>query len=164
LDDRGRVLKQPPHISCQLRVYNWPRLTPLCMMLSLGPVIHGFYDMYVSFDAFGGGGGGLVRAHAWCAGSRVHLTLGCHMRRTRPTHTARTEVALVAHSADQGMQGCVCGVLQTVCVCWSTLMCARMVVCNSWLARAWPEGTHGADVTSMPSHYPTNPLRWIIVI
>jgi hypothetical protein len=27
------------------------------------------------------------------------------MRRTRPTHTARTEVVLVARSADQGMQG-----------------------------------------------------------
>jgi hypothetical protein len=26
-------------------------------------------------------------------------------------------------------------------------VCARIVVCNSWLVRAWPEGTHGTDVT-----------------
>jgi hypothetical protein len=34
-----------------------------------------------------------------------------------------------------------------VCDCRTTLVCARIVVCNSWLVRAWPEGTHGTDMT-----------------
>jgi hypothetical protein len=92
--------------------------------------------MLVSFDALEV----VVGAHAWCGGSRVHLFWASACVAGAPHSQLVMKSRWWCPALTRGCKG-LCGVLQTVSVCQKTLVCARMVVCNSWVARAWPEST-----------------------